>query len=347
MVKGEIMEIGIVGLKQSGKSTLFQIMTGVNSSEVYGEKFVRGTANVPDSRFDELVKIFNPKKISPAIVPFMDVNATGENPWNTIREGLSGADGLLHIIDVFSESLDKAIKNYNDLRSELIISDLGVVENKIERLKKIQAKNIKPEEVIQNNILPKAKILLEEGKPLSELELSQDDYAALKGFTFWTLKPELVILNTSEDSVNLVEEFKKQIVNVNAISICCQIESEIATLSKEEQEEFLDSMNIKTPAYEKIIQEAFSLLNQMCYFTVGEDEVKAWVLASKSTAPKAAAVIHKDFERGFIKAEVVSYADFMNNEKSMQSVKSAGKLRLEGKEYVVKDGDIISFRFNV
>ena len=342
------MEIGIIGLAQSGKSTLFQIMTGINSAEIYNEKLVKGIAKVPDVRFTNLVEIFNPAKVSPAVIPFIDVNVTGDNVWSALRDGLSGADGLLHVIDVFSNSyLDEAIKKYNELNSELILSDLVVVENRIERLKKLQNKNLKPEEIAQIKLLPKAKELLENGKVLRELELSNDEQFALKGFSFWTLKPELVVLNAGEQATDLVKEFSGRFPKTHVIEICCQVELEIATLSKDEQKEFLESMGIETPAYEKVIQESFSLLNRMSYFTVGEDEVKAWVISKKSTAPKAAAAIHKDFERGFIKAEVVSYNDFVNNGKSINSAKAAGKLRLEGKEYIVQDGDIISFRFNV
>lgn len=343
------MEIGILGLGQSGKSTLFQIMTGVNSRDSYGEQFVRGIAKVPDVRFDKLVEIFHPAKISPAAIPFVDVNVTGENVWNTIRQNLASVDGLLHVVNAFTDSdIGELVNRFRKLADELILSDLIVTETRLERLAKLPQKSLRAEEMCQSRILPKAKECLEAGKPLRELAIPNDELTAIKNFAFWTLKPELVVLNVSEGvSINLDEFASKSNVNAPVISICCQIEAEIATLPAVDQKEFLESAGIETPAFEKIIRTAFSLLGRICYFTVGEDEVKAWVIPAGSTAPRAASAIHKDFERGFIKAEVVSYDDFISCGGTLAGAKSAGKMRLEGKEYIVNDADIISFRFNV
>ncbi len=344
------MEIGIIGLPQSGKSTLFQIMTGVNAREIFGEQFVKGIAKVPDARFDKLVDIFKPAKVSPAAVPFTDVNLSGKEAWDKARGGLQQADGFVHIVPAFNtDSAPEMVKSYRKLLDDLILADLLVVENKLERLAKTGQKAAKPEDQIHANVLPKAKELLENGHPLRELKLTADEFNSLRGFTFWTIRPELVVLNVSEGSVSSAPPLEKGGeggFGSNVISICCQLEMEIASLPPEEHSEFLKSVGIETPAFERIIKTAFALIGRMSYFTVGADEVKAWVIPVNSTAPKAASAIHKDFERGFIKAEVVSYDDFIKLG-SIDAAKSQGRLRLEGKEYIVQDGDIINFRFNV
>lgn len=343
------MEIGILGLPQSGKSTLFEIMTGIKSREIFGEPFVRGVAKVPDARFDKLVRIFNPKKVTPASVPFIDICAGGENQWDAMRTAFSSADGLLHIVDGFTtDSADEAASRYRKLADELMISDLMVVENRLTRISKLPKTALKPDEAAHAEILPRLKECLEAGKALREIALKADETRALRSFAFWTSRPELVVVNTKEGNLQLADEFKDSSkISAPVIGIACQMEAEIAELESGERIEFLKSMGTTEPAFERIIRTAFSSLGRICYFTVGEDEVRAWVVPVGSTAPRAAAAIHKDFERGFIKAEVVSYEDFISCGGTLADAKARGKLRLEGKEYVVRDGDIISFRFNV
>ena len=343
------MEIAVLGLKQSGKSALFQIMTGINSAEVYGEPTVHGIAKVPDERFDHLVNIFKPAKVTPASIPFTDVNVQGEKGWDDVRGKISGCDSIIHIVDCFTTHTHDAAemrKRYRTLESELIFSDLMIVERRIERLAKIPANTLKPDETIQLKILPSIKDHLEAGKPLRNLEFSKDELHAIKNFSFWSQRPELVVLNTAEGMDDPTEEFKS-CTKSPLITICCNIEAEVAQLHEHERVEFLESLVIQTPAFEKIVQTAFHQLGRIYCFTVGEDEVRAWIVRQGSTAPQAAAVIHKDFERGFIKAEVVAYDDFITCGETLAGAKSQGKQRLEGKEYIVKDGDIISFRFNV
>ncbi|MFA4874187.1 MAG: DUF933 domain-containing protein [bacterium] len=343
------MEIGILGLKQSGKSTIFEIMTGVRSRDMYGEPCVRGVAAVPDERFDTLALIFKPAKVTPAAIPFSDVNAGGESAWEAIRQHLLAADGFVHIVDAFTaQEPGEAVARYRKLADELIISDLVVVENRLTRLAKIPKASLKPEEARHAAILPKAKEMLEQGRLLRDMELTPEDLHALRGFAFWTLRPELVVVNVREDNISFADALTESLgARVPVIGINCMLEAEIAELPASDRSAFMESMGVSEPAFELIIRTAFSLLGRICYFTVGEDEVKAWVIPEGSTAPRAAAAIHKDFERGFIKAEVVSYDDFIKCGGTLGMAKSAGRLRLEGKEYIVQDGDIISFRFNV
>ncbi len=343
------MEIGILGLPQSGKSTLFEIMTGVHSRDMHGETCVRGLTSVPDERFDDLVNVFQPEKISPAKVPFIDINARGENSWDPIRQTLNGADGVIHVVDGFStQGVFDIVSRYRKIEDELILSDLMVVENRLERLSRIPTKALKPLDLSHLQILPTLKEQLEKGLPIRDMGLPDDVLFSLKSFSFWTARPELVVINVGEDSLPVVEAFLEETdSSLPAMDICCQVEAELIGLTSDEREEFLSVMGIQEPAFKRTIREAFSLLGRISFFTVGEDEVKAWVIPEGSRAPRAAAAIHKDFERGFIRAEVVSYEDFVMCGKSLAKARAAGRLRLEGKDYIVKDGDIISFRFNV
>jgi len=343
------MEIGILGLPQSGKSTLFEIMTGVKSREMHGETCVRGLATVPDARFDKLVEIFKPAKVSPAKVPFSDVNAVGEKAWDAIRQSLSGAEGLLHIVDAFTASgVPEISSRYRKLEDELILADLLIVENRLERLAKMAKKPMTPQDALHARVLPGLKDQLEAGKPLRDLPLAEEDRHGLRSFSFWTIRPEMVVVNTPEGNPAIADEFNREAgLAAPAVGICCAIEAELMDLPPEERQEFLDSLGIVEAAFGRIIRAAFSLLNRTAYFTVGEDEVKAWIIPVGTKAPRAAGVIHNDFERGFIKAEVINFAEFIACGGTNAAAKAAGKLRLEGKEYVVQDGDIINFRFNV
>jgi ribosome-binding ATPase YchF (GTP1/OBG family) len=215
-------------------------------------------------------------------------------------------------------------------------------------LSKTSKKALTPQDVAQNDLLPKFKECLEAGKPLRTAGLTSAEVFVMRSFSFWTIKPELVVVNVAEDNLSFADDFAKATnLTEPVMGICCKIEAELAGLETADQKEFLSSMGITEPAFGRIIRGAFSLLGRMSFFTVGEDEVKAWVIPRETKAPKAAGAIHNDFERGFIKAEVMSYDDFIAHSGSIAQVKSAGRLRLEGKDYIVQDGDIITFRFNV
>jgi GTP-binding protein YchF len=341
--------MGILGLPQSGKSTLFEIMTGVNDRDSHGEPCQRGQAMVPDSRFDHLVDIFQPLKASPARVPFIDVNFRGDNAGESIRQVLNGSDGLVHVVDGFSsQNIQDILGHYRKLADDLILSDLLIVENRLERLARLPAKALKPLDQSHLQILPELKAHLEKGLPLRDLDLSDDALHSIKSFSFLSIRPELVVINMGENDPPIADaSCHTADFPVPAIDISCRIEAELIGMTLPEQGEFLNDLGIDEPAFRRIIRESFSLLGRISYFTVGEDEVKAWVIPAGTRAPRAAAAIHKDFERGFIKAEVVSYDDFVACGNTLAGAKAAGRLRLEGKDYIIKDGDIVSFRFNV
>ena len=186
------------------------------------------------------------------------------------------------------------------------------------------------------------------GSPFGNSPLTEEERHGLRSFSFWTIRPELVVVNTPEENPAIADAFVREAgLSVPVIGICCAIEAELMALPPEERKEFLESLGIAEAAFGRVIRASFSLLGRISYFTVGEDEVKAWIIPAGTKAPRAAAVIHNDFERGFIKAEVIAYDEFIACGGTQAAAKAAGKLRLEGKEYIVKDGDIINFRFNV
>jgi len=204
------------------------------------------------------------------------------------------------------------------------------------------------QDTLHAQVLPRLKTQLEAGGPLREIALTDEERHGLRSFSFWTIRPELAVINTPEDNPSLAEGFAAEAgLSVPVIGICCAIEAELMALQPEERQEFLESLGIQEAAFGRVIRESFKLLGRMTYFTVGEDEVKAWVIPVETKAPRAAAAIHNDFERGFIKAEVIGYEEFIACGGTNAAAKAAGKLRLEGKEYIVQDGDIINFRFNV
>jgi GTP-binding protein YchF len=360
------LKIGIIGLAASGKTTLFNALTGGEAETGgYGASQVHvGISQVADPRVDALTDIFNPKKKTYATVDFVDVPGMGEgrdggpvrSEGETIPQSLQGADALLFVVRAFEdpgvphprESVDPA-RDLEDIRTDLILRDLSVVERRRERLKKLVAKKKDPDEVAEFELLGRHQETLDEGRPLIALELSNDEANRLRGFGFLSAKPILVVVNVGENQLDEPPEtfgISQKEVGYEPILVCAQLEAELSQISKEEQEDFLSDYGITHPARDRVILASFDLLGLQVFLTVGEDEVRAWPIRKGMNALRASGTIHSDLERGFIRAEVISYEDFIKAG-SMSIARDRGVLRVEGKEYEVQDGEIMHVRFNV
>jgi GTP-binding protein YchF len=351
------MRIAIIGLPSSGKSTVFQALSGVEGS--MGTESIIHAVPVPDQRVTQLSDIYNPKKTTYASVEFVDLGAAAGMRKEASELGqkflaaVRPASALIHVIDTFSvpEIADESIAEAVEIvDTELVMADHAQCEKRLERLKK---ENIKSGPMKQEfELLSQIADWLAAGKPLRiKPELTDDD--TIQGFAFLSAKPIITVVNTTEDLYNWSPENLSADIRNNRegiagsfIPLSGQLESEIAELSTKEAIEFLADYGIDSPARERIIQTSYSLLGLMSFFTVGEDEVRAWTISKTASALEAASVIHSDIARGFIRAEVVDYETAIELG-GFDQAKRAGKLRLEGKNYSVKNGDIISFRFNV
>lgn len=353
------MKVGLVGFAGSGKTTIFNTLTGL-TAEVGGygarEKANIGVIKVPDQRVDKLATIYNPKKKTYAEISFVDVAGPQAEDAEQTQSGLDPklvqhmreADALVHVVRAFDNTmLSQAADPARDIRSfddELMLTDLVQIENRITRLKK------EKDSARENDLMLRLKSALEEEHPLRDLELTQEDIGLIAGFRFLSLKPLLLLLNQSEEAVGLgvpadvqtLAESKK----LSAIAMSGKAEMDIAQLAPEEQGEFLQELGITEPARDRFIRAAYSLLDLISFLTSGEDECRAWSIKRGTTAHKAAGVIHSDIERGFIRAEVTKFEDLVELG-SEARCREHGKLKLEGKEYVVHDGDVMHFRFNV
>jgi len=357
------LKLGIVGLPGSGKSTVFRALTGgLESGDRKGHQEPGvGVVKVDDLRLDFLADHFKPKKVTPVQVQYADIAGfTGDSgPERTIGDkvlaSIRPVDALIHCVRFFdSPSLGPATaaRDFRSVEEEMILSDLASVEKRVERIAKDMQRGKKDlaEEYAQ---LQHALGLLNDGKPL-RLMSDAARSEKLRGFAFLSAKPELVLLNAGEDRSRddiraALEEIRAEAGDQPYLStdwLYADNEAEIARLSPEDAQEFLMDLNLEKGAKERIIRSSFSLLDLIVFFTAGEPEVRAWQLERGKPAVKAAGTVHSDMERGFIRAEVVSFDDF-KGAGSMAAAHKAGKVRLEGKEYVVKDGDIILFRFNV
>jgi GTP-binding protein YchF len=361
------MKIAVTGLANSGKTTIFNALTGLNlETTIYPTLTAEphlGVVKVPDSRIEKLVEIYKPKKTTYATVEYVDyIGITkGDIEQNKkVSDLIKDVDAIVHVIRGFEdESIIHPLGNINPARDaetvelEMIFGDLELVEKRLERMEQGQKRGKKPDET-EKKILLKCKEVLEKETPLRDIEFSEEEQKTMRNLQFMSIKPVVIVLNVSEKDLNSEETtgttsglqkfFKGKQVKV--LNLCGKIEMEIAQLSPEEADAFLNDLGIQEPALNRLIHVSYGLLGLISFLTVGEDEVRAWTIKKGTDAQKAAGKIHSDIERGFIRAEVVSFDDFISHG-SMSAARDKGLLRLEGKTYEVKDGDIINFRFNV
>jgi GTP-binding protein YchF len=345
----------------TGKTSLFTILTGVAQETRIGSTAVRpGVAKVPDARVDELARLYEPPKITYATVEYVDMPAIS-------KESLRDASYLasLRVVDAFAQVLrlfeDETIphekgsvdpvRDLEDVETELILSDLVVVEKRLERLEKDRKKIKNPELDREYDLLVKCKAMLEENRPLREIELEGEDEKRIRGFQFLSQKPMLYVLNLGESDAGALHERERAFRegplagrrNVAASAVCGKIEAELAELPREEQKDYLASYGLSESGLERLISATYALLGLMSFLTAGETEVRAWTIPMHSTAVKAAGAIHSDFEKKFIRAEVVNWKALVEY-KGYPGLRDKGLLRLEGKEYIVKDGDVLVIR---
>ncbi|OGT38606.1 MAG: redox-regulated ATPase YchF [Gammaproteobacteria bacterium RIFCSPHIGHO2_12_FULL_38_14] len=361
------LKCGIVGLPNVGKSTLFNCLTKAQvSAENYPFCTIEpnvGIVPVPDPRLDQIAAIVKPLRVLQATVEFVDIAglvkgaATGEGLGNQFLSHIRETDAIIQVVRCFEDEnvihVSGRVSPLDDIEvinTELALADLETVDRAISRIQKASKSGDKSA-AIELALLQRVKAQLDMGKPARALRLTKEEQSILKHLHLLTLKPTLYVANVAENGfINnpYLDEVKKIAASEQAeiVVICAAIEAEIASLEDDEKKLFLDELNLTEPGLDRLIHAGYQLLNLETYFTAGEKEVRAWTIPSYTTAPQAAGVIHTDFEKGFIRAEVIAYDDFIHYQ-GEQGAKEAGKWRLEGKDYIVQDGDIMHFRFNV
>ncbi|MFV5937978.1 redox-regulated ATPase YchF [Mammaliicoccus sciuri] len=361
---------GIVGLPNVGKSTLFNAITKAGALAAnYPFATIDpnvGIVEVPDHRLQELTKLVKPKKTVPTAFEFTDIAgivkgaSKGEGLGNKFLSHIREVDAICQVVRAFVDENVTHVSGKVDpiddievINMELVLADLESVEKRYERVAKM-AKQKDKDAVAEEKVLAKIKETLENNNPVRSLEFTPEEKAIVKHLSLLTSKPMLYVANVAEDEVASPEnnEFVQKIEEYasnegsQVIVISAKIEEELATLDDEDREMFLEDLGVEEAGLDKLIRASYNLLGLATYFTAGEQEVRAWTFKEGMTAPQCAGIIHTDFERGFIKAEIVSYDDLLANN-GMNGAKEAGKVRLEGKEYLMKDGDVVHFRFNV
>lgn len=351
------MQIGIIGVKFTGKTTLFNVITAAGlPTGQGGVETHRAVGKVPDPRLDKLTEMFQPKRKINASVEWVDipgfqggVGSDGARESTRFLEQGRKVDALAQVIRCFDGGYGtpEPVAELETLALELALADLQVVENRLEKLTKEKARMGKVANPLEPPMMERLKEQLENDRPLRDLALNPDEVKMASGYTFLTQKPLIVVLNCAEgeeaptDVVAAAEKAGAQVV-----SLCATMEEELAELDPEEAAEFLADLGIDEPASGRMIRASYGALNLQSFFTVGPDECRAWPVRKGSTAPVAAGVIHSDLQRGFIRAEVTAYEDLIQSG-SMAQAKAANQVRLEGKAYEVQDGDILEIRFSV
>ncbi|HLH20063.1 MAG TPA: redox-regulated ATPase YchF [Bryobacteraceae bacterium] len=355
------MKTAIIGLPMVGKTSLFTILTGVHQETRIGSTAARtGVAKVPDARLDALARLFEPKKTTHATVEYVDMPSISKE---SLRDAgsvasLRNVDAFAHVLRLFADetiphekgSVDP-IRDLEDVETELILSDLVVVEKRLERLDKDRKKVKNPELDREFELLEKAKAMLEENRPLRQMELEPEDEKRIRGFQFLSQKPMLYVLNLGEEEAAKLHEREQEFrekqltgrARVAVTAVCGKVEAELAELPAADQADYLASYGLKESGLERLISATYALLGLMSFLTAGEDECRAWTIPMNSTAVKAAGAIHSDFEKKFIRAEVVNWKTLIDLG-GYAGARDKGQLRLEGKEYIVKDGDVLVIR---
>lgn len=358
------MKVGIIGVSSSGKSALFQLLTGSPPQAAAGRPEPRlGVARVPDQRVDALAELYRPRKKTPATVEYVDVPgvAKGEGAALVDLPALRGVDALVHVVRAFESatvphpdgSLDP-LRDARMLELELILADLSSVERRLERLEANIKKANKADDVGERAVFLKMKDALEAERPLRELELAEEERRRLRGYSFLSEKPMLLVVNLGEARVreagtDLESSGLAAFAARPHLALCpvsAPIEAEMAQLPTEDARAFREDLGLPEPGLDRVIRTSYALLGLISFLTAGEDECRAWTIRRGTRAHQAAGTIHSDIERGFIRAEVVAFEELMAAG-SLAASREKGTLRLEGKEYVVRDGDVINFRFNV